>query len=272
MRRELFGICALLLCAMWAAAPLNAQTSPSDQLQVGPPAIRRAEAPANTATSAELENRGDELRAQKAYLDAIDYYMAALSRKPVDASGLYNKIGITQLLIQHYKDAKKSFEKSIKTDRQHADAYNNLGVIYYLEKKYSKAVKQYRKAITLRQDFGSYFSNLGAAYFAQKQFEDATTAYAQAVQVDPDIFERTSHTGVAAQMSSPEDRAHFDYVLAKLFAKTGNSDRSLQYLRKALEEGYKEINDVYKDMEFADLRKDPRFNELMAARPPAIPQ
>ena len=37
-----------------------------------------------------------------------------------------------------------------------------------------------------------------------------------------------------------------------------------------MEEGYKNIEDVYKDGEFAELRKDPRFTQLMAARPPAI--
>ena len=100
----------------------------------------------------------------------------------------------------------------------------------------------------------------------------ASLAYNQALQLDPDIFERTSHTGVLAQMSSPGDRAHFYYVLAKLYAKSGITDRSLQYLRRAMEEGYKGIEDVYKDSEFAGLRKDPRFTELMAARPVAIPE
>ena len=71
-------------------------------------------------------------------------------------------------------------------------------------------------------------------------------------------------------MSSPEDRAHYDYVVAKLYAKLGQTDRSLQYLRRAMEEGFKNIEDVYKDAEFAQLRKDPRFTQLMAARPPAI--
>ena len=68
-------------------------------------------------------------------------------------------------------------------------------------------------------------------------------------------------------MSSPGDRARFYYVLAKLYAKSGITDRSLQYLRRAMEEGYKGIEDDYKDAEFAGLRKDPRFSELMAARP-----
>ena len=73
-----------------------------------------------------------------------------------------------------------------------------------------------------------------------------------------------------ARLPSPQDRAHYDYVLAKLYARNGLPDRSLHYLRKAMEEGYKEINDVYKDEEFSAVRKDPRFAELMAAKPVAI--
>ena len=37
-----------------------------------------------------------------------------------------------------------------------------------------------------------------------------------------------------------------------------------------MEEGYKNINKVYTDSEFASLRTDPRFTELMAQKPPAI--
>ena len=39
-----------------------------------------------------------------------------------------------------------------------------------------------------------------------------------------------------------------------------------------MEDGYKDIKNVYKDNEFSALRKDPRFAELMAARPLAIPE
>ncbi len=268
MRRQAL-LCALTMLVA-ASVTLLAQAFPSEQIQVGPP-LRHTQAPLASATPQELEQRGDELRGKKSYLDALDYYGVALKKQP-NSSSLLNKIGITQLQLQRFHEASKSFQRALKNDREYADAYNNLGVIYYLEKKHGKAIKQYEKAIKLRQDAASYYSNLGAAYFSKKELEKAVAAYQQAMQLDPDIFERTSHTGVQAQMSSPEDRAHFDYVMAKLFAQAGNSDRSLQYLRKALEEGYKGIDAVYKDAEFAGLRKDPRFTELMAARPPAIPE
>ena len=253
------------------AFPFSAQLHSSEQVQVSPPPIRRAEAPASDATVADLERRGDTLRAEKAYLDALDYYRAAIAKDPKNAK-LYNKAGINELQMARFNEARKDFERAIKIDHEFADAYNNLGVIYYLQKKWGKAIGKYEQAIKLRQDSGSFYSNLGAAYFSKKEFEKATLAYNEALRVDPDIFERTSHTGVQAQMSSPGDRAHFYYVLARLYAKAGVTDRSLQYLRRAMEEGYKGIDDVYKDAEFAGMRKDPRFTDLMAARPLAIPE
>jgi tetratricopeptide (TPR) repeat protein len=261
---------ALLALIILSTVFANAQTPLSDRLQIAPPLIRSVDPPAADATAEALEQRGDDLRKQKLYLDALDYYRAAVLKAPSSAA-LYNKLGITELLLQRWREAKKDFERSIKCDRKFADAYNNLGVIFYVSKKYKKAISKYEKAIALRDDAASYYSNMGAAYFAKKDFNHSVLAYSKALQLDPDVFERTSHAGISAQMSKPEDRAHYDYVVAKLYAKMGITERSLLYLRKAMEEGYKDINNVYKDTEFVTLRKDPRFTELMSARPMAIP-
>ncbi len=249
---------------------LPSQAQNNEQVEVGPPPLHRADPPAPGASPEQLEQRGDELRTDKNFLDAIDYYRAALKGAPGNAS-VFNKIGICQLMMQRYKEAKKSFERAIKTDHNHADAYNNLGVIYYQARNYNAAIRQYEKAISLKDDAASYFSNMGAAYFGKKQFDRAIQSYSKAMELDPDIFERTSHAGVLAQLPSPEDRAHYDYVLAKLYARSGVPERSLHYLKKAMEEGYKDIKNVYKDNEFSSLRKDPRFAELMAAKTTAIP-
>jgi tetratricopeptide (TPR) repeat protein len=259
---------ASLLFSVLLVLPLQAQST--EQVEVGPPPLHRVEPPAPGASPEELERRGDELRTEKNFLDAVDYYQAVLKGSP-GAASVFNKIGICQLMTQRYKEAKKSFEHAIKADRKHADAYNNLGVIYYQAHNYNAAIKHYEKSIALNDGAASYYSNMGAAYFGKRRFEKAVQNYSKAMELDPDIFERTSHAGVLAQLPSPEDRAHYDYVLAKLYARTGLPERSLHYLKKAMEEGYKDIKDVYKDNEFSTLRKDPRFAELMAAKTMAIP-
>jgi tetratricopeptide (TPR) repeat protein len=247
-----------------------AQVSHSEQVQISPPLMRGIDPPAPEATAAALELQADRLRGEKLYLDALDYYRAALAKKTNDAH-LLNKIGITELLMQRYRDAKKSFERAIRIDHAFADAYNNLGVVYYEAKKYGPAVKQYQKAIGKDSSSASFFSNLGAAYFSKREFEPAVAAYQHALELDPEVFARTSRSGVQAQLPSPEDRARYNYTVAKLYAKMGLSEQSLEYLRRAMEAGYKDLKNVYKDTEFAELRKSPRFTELMASKAPGIP-
>jgi hypothetical protein len=45
------------------------------------------------------------------------------------------------------------------------------------------------------------------------------------------------------------------------------NDRALQYIRRALEEGYKERKKIEEDPAFADLKELPEFKELLALEP-----
>jgi len=268
------GVCmsyrkACLILLLISSTAALAQVSHSEQVQVAPPLVRAIDPPAPDATAAALEQQADRLRAQKLYLDALDYYRAALAKKANDPR-LLNKIGITELLMQRYKEARRSFERAIRSDREFADAYNNLGVIYYEARKYGAAVKQYEKAIARDSSSASFFSNLGAAYFSKRDFGPAVAAYQHALELDPEVFQRTSRSGVQAQLPSPEDRARYDYTVAKLYAKMGFSEQSLEYLKRAMEAGYKDLKNAYKDVEFAELRKNPRFMELMTSKTPVI--
>ncbi|HLH06954.1 MAG TPA: tetratricopeptide repeat protein [Terriglobales bacterium] len=269
MTRFLFVLSAtILLCA---CLPLTAQ---DNAVQVSSPVVHRPPVPDPTASSTVLEMKGDQLRAEKSYLDAMDFYELALKKaKPGAARAqILNKIGITELQSGRLPKARKAFEHSFKANPEFPEPYNNLGAVYYEGKKYDKAIKYYKKAIALQEPTASFHANLGTAYFAKKEFQNAVQEYARALQIDPTCFQRRSQIGIAAQLSSPEDRAHYSYVLAKMYAQAGMLDQALLYLRHAMEDGYKNINDVFTDNEFAGLRKDPRFNELMTQRPPSIPQ
>ncbi len=235
--------------------------------------VQEAQPPAplvslTTSTPQELERQGDQLRAQKRYLDAIDYYNAALDKQPTAL--LWNKKGISLLFLTRRKDAEKCFQQALKLDKNSPEALNNLGFVAQIEKNYGKAIKYYERALQARPDSPTFHYNLGAAYFAKHDLNKAVQEYRTAYQLDPDIFQRVSKSGIMAQSSSPEDRAAFSFMVAKMYAQAGDVDRSLEYLRKAMEDGYSQINKVYTDSEFASLRTDKRFTELMAQKPSSI--
>jgi tetratricopeptide (TPR) repeat protein len=258
------GVGALSAIAMLATAAFAASDQQPQQQPPAPAPLISL----TTSTPQELEQQGDQLRGQKRYLDSIDYYNAAIAKQPTAL--LWNKKGIALLFLQHNKEAQKSFEQALKLDKNSAEGMNNLGFMMQMEKRYPRAIKYYEKALSIRPNSATFHYNLGAAYFSQHKFDKAAAEYRTAFQLDPDIFQRVSKTGVMAQSSSPEDRAAFSFMVAKMYAQAGNVDLSLEYLRKAMEEGYKNINKVYTDSEFASLRTDKRFTELMTQKPQAI--
>jgi len=267
MARYVIG---LLLMALFSTLRLDSQSHAGERLRVRPSIVQQV-GPADPNQSAdELESRGDQLRAQKEYFEALDHYRAALARKP-DSAVLYNKVGISELMSQRYRQAKGDFEHAIQLDRRYAAAYNNLGVLDYARKKFSKAAKDYEKAIAIDSGDATYYSNLGTAYFSKKDWQKASENYSRALVLDPRVFDHNDGAGVAGQIASPQDRAHFSYVLAKLYAREGLAEQSLECLRRALEEGYNDVDQVFSETDFGKLRKDPRFVQLMAERPPAIP-
>jgi len=206
--------------------------------------------------------RGDIFMARKMYREAIDVYKQA----PVSALTL-NKIGIAYHQMADLDSARKYYERAIKTDPQYAEAINNLGTIFYARKSYRRAVSEYKKALRITPGSASAWANLGSAYFARKNFETASDAYQHALTLDPEVFERHSTTGSTVQEKSIGDRAKFHYYLARTYAKAGRNADAIIYIRKALEEGFKEREKFTQEPEFAGLRDDPEFKQIMATEP-----
>jgi tetratricopeptide (TPR) repeat protein len=175
------------------------------------------------------------------------------------------------LFLQKYPEATKCFDRAIKKDKKAPEGYNNRGYMEQKDRNYNKAIKYYQKALALHPNDAVFHYNMGSSYFGKHEYELAAQQYRAAYVLDPDIFNRVSRIGVMAQSGSPEDRAAFSFMVAKMYAQAGDFDRSIEYLRKAMEEGYKDIKKVYTDSEFATLRTDKRFEELMSQRPQPIP-
>lgn len=218
----------------------------------------------------ELEARADAFRSQRDAVAALDLYNKAIKRDSKNAV-LYNKAGMVQLTLRDFEGARRSFERATKLDKTFAEALNNLGVVYYQRRDYPRATQLYKKAIALRPDSPSFHLNLGSAYFDSKHMEAAMAEYGTALQLDPMVFIRSSAYGISAKVSKPEDRAVYAYMMARLYARANDVDHAISQLRSALEDGYPNIQDVYTNNEFAAVRQDPRFAELMHSATPAIP-
>jgi tetratricopeptide (TPR) repeat protein len=242
------------------AAPAQTST-PSDRVVPGTPAVGHPSSPELTP-----EMRGDIFMARKMYREAIEAFRQGSPTDPV----LWNKIGIAYHQMQELGSAKKSYEHALKLKKDYVEAINNLGTVYYAQKSYRRAVGWYKKAINLAANepkSSSIYMNLGTAYFARKKYEDATKAYQVALQLDPQVFERQSSYGVLLEERSVEERAKYHFYVAKLYAKDGRNELAIQYLRKALEEGYKERKHLEETPEFAGLKDLPEFKELLAREP-----
>lgn len=242
------------------AQPVNAFAAPGG-------GETRSQMPLNGQQRAEAtqpitpELRADILMARKMFREAIDMYRQA----PETNAVVQNKIGIAYHQLVELNMARKYYSRAVKLDADYAEAINNLGTTYYATKSYRKAISHYKKALKYSPNAASIHSNLGTAYFARKNYKAALDEYQIAMKLDPDVFEHRGSHGVLLQERSVDERAKFHYYLAKSYAKAGNSDRALLYLRKALEEGLKEKEKLMDEPDFAGLRDLPEFQQILAA-------
>jgi tetratricopeptide (TPR) repeat protein len=241
------------LAVLMAATGLFAQSEQQGGLAPPPPE------PAHALTP---ERRGDVFMARKMYREAIETYQQIAPQSPI----ILNKIGIAYHQLMQLDTAKRFYERAIRMNPKYSEAINNLGTVHYAKKSYRRAVSAYRKALKLAPESASIYSNLGTAFFARKKYDDAFKAYQQALALDPEVFEHRSSYGVLLQERSVEERAKFHFYLARTYASAGIYDRALQYLRRALEEGFKERRRM-EDAEFAGMQEMPEFQELLKLEP-----
>lgn len=209
------------------------------------------------------EQRGDILMARKMFREAVDTYRQG----PENSALLHNKVGIAFHQMLNLQSAKKEYERAVKLNPEYSEAINNLGTVYYAQKSYRKAIRYYKRAIKIAPNSASVYSNLGTAYFARKDYKDATINYQKALELDPEVFEHHNSFGTLLQERTVADRAKFHYYMAKTYAKAGQHERALLYIRKALEEGFTDRKKFMEDSEFTTMRESPEFQQLIALEP-----
>ncbi len=258
---------ALVVASPAAGGAQGKHTGPSSQPEN---AQHKAEGPVRLSD----EERADLFMARKSYDDAIDYYSRAIKSTKIsqqnraELAGLWNKKGICYQQKLDYGQARKAYKEAIRLKRGFAQAWNNPGTTFYLNHQAKKSIKYYRQSIKLSPTSASFRMNLGTAYFWRKKYKQATEEYRTAIELDPEILTRTSRERTAVETCFAD--ARFYFYMAKIFASVGNLDEAIRYLRRAMEEGFKDRKRILEDPDFQKISKDPRFVALMNSPPVGI--
>ena len=203
------------------------------------------------------EGDGDFFLAHGQYIEAIDAYR----RAPADADTL-NKIGVAWHHLSALNLAKKSYEEALSLRPDYPDAINNLGSAYFVEKNFRQALRLYQRAFSLEPHSAIIAANLGTAYFAEGKYAEGLDAYRTAYALDPSVLD-FDLSGLIEGGTPKRVRAHRDYSLAEIFASQNVLDRALDYLHRAMAEGFHDWKRLMRDPAFTQLRETPEFAKLM---------
>jgi tetratricopeptide (TPR) repeat protein len=225
-------------------------------------------APAPLTPKEMQEERAKVQMAEKRYEAAIQSYQDLLKADPKNAVFM-NMIGIANLSLSNYDQAKRYFSRSSKADKKYASPVNNLGMVYYHQKNFRGAIREYQRAVLIDPNSGGTHSNLGFAYYNSNKFPEAAAEFQKALEIDPRIFERNDRAGATVQDRSVANHGLFFFMMAKVYAQKGDAEHCAEYLRKSLDEGYKDVGKAATDPAFKDVINDPVVQAVMVRVVPA---
>jgi tetratricopeptide (TPR) repeat protein len=256
----------LFLCSLaFAPLVLAQQTSPAK-----PPASASA---TERAAALAAQRESDETTARtymatKRYAEAAAVYEKLAKSNPRDP-GYLNLAGIAHMQNGDLRGARTLFQRAVRMQPGFADAYNNLGATWYTERDFKRALQFYQRAVQLAPGVASYHTNVGFAYFSLKMPLEAAQSFRRALLMDPTIFQQNDRNGSVLQDRSVTDQGLFAFTMARSYAGAGDALKCATYLRRAIEEGYKDIANVYSDPSFTAVLSDPEMQSVLSQIPPA---
>ena len=143
-----------------------------------------------------------------------------------------------------------------KLEPGNSQVLNNLGTLYSSLKEYGQADRMYRKALKIDPHSALTLKNLGTNLLAERKYDKGWEAYKQAIAIDPRIF--ADHNGpMVDNPSNVQQRGAMNYYMALGCVSAGYTDCALEYLRRALDEGFVTRKKIVLNVVSASLRRIP---------------
>jgi tetratricopeptide (TPR) repeat protein len=206
--------------------------------------------------------KGREFMARKDYGRAAAEFQAAVALKPNSAQA-YDQLGVCSFHAEEYDQAAEAFEKATQLDPSDATAFNNLAGAYSMRLQFLAAEEAYKKALALSPDLISANYSLGILLTNLGKSREGAAYLSRGIALDPDFLENhpeaiSSYSSLSFDMKE----AYFSYASA--YAEAGNVEKTLAYLVRARDAGFKDWPRVGRAKEFDKVRDDPKIKKFLA--------
>ena len=256
----------------------NYQLAPATEVM--PQALRAA------AKALALDDRLAEAHAALAVIrfynlergDIDTEFLKAIALNPGYAQGLHwyalylaaqgrKEDSITEIKLAHQIDPRSQIINA------------NIGWCYYLAGDYDKAIEAEKETLRLDPGFGVAYGYLSQSYSEKAQFAESIDAGRNYVSLAPgDVSRRAELAAVYgragkraeageilasfAKIKTDQYISAYDWAMA--YSGLGNKQQTMDWLEKAYDERNGRLANLAVHPQFAFLRKDPAFQELIA--------
>jgi len=174
---------------------------------------------------------------------AINEMKRALDLEPTSLV-MNSFLGATLYFAGRYDDSIEQCRKTIQMDSNFAVAHWHLGLVYQQKGMSEEAIAELQKAIELSGSSPLMIAALGHAYAKAGKRSEANR-----------ILDQLKKLSAVSYVSS--------YELAGIYVALGEKEQAFQLLERAFKERCFHLVNLKVRPEFAPLRSDPRFHDLV---------
>ncbi|HKE07143.1 MAG TPA: protein kinase [Candidatus Acidoferrum sp.] len=259
--------------------------------QLSPPGVVMPQALRAAQKSLELDDRLAEGHAALATIRFYslerkgieEEYRKAIALNPGYAQGLH-WYGLFLAARGRRQESLTEIKLAHEIDPRSLIINANVGWCFYLAGEYDKAVEAAKETLRLDPSFGVGYGYLAQAYVEKGQYTEAIEAARNFVSLEPGDASR--HGELAAIYGRAGKKKEAEEIIASLtkqaatqyisaydwamaYSGLGNKQQTLEWLKKAYEEKNGRLANLGPHPQFAFLRKEPEFQELIAHWQPA---
>lgn len=190
----------------------------------------------------------------------------------------YHLYSLLLVRLGRFDEAIAQAKRALAIDSFNGLLSQNLAYIYYLARRHDDAIRQSQDALSLMPDLHSARLVIIYAYLQKRMFREALLesqravadsgrrpAAVAALAVSEAALGNTkaAKTFLEELLNKSSQEVVSPYLLAWVYAATGDADKSLQWLERALEKGDDDVTFLKVDPALDSLRDKPRFQELL---------